>query len=114
MLLSATASLVPEVLCPLMPRFCGVSMHVLLTCMSTYHMSVLCPWRPEEATWYSGTGVTGGCESPCGFWELDPGPLKEQSLSVSILSQESSGYLVVLSCESFLHLLISGNLTSCE
>jgi hypothetical protein len=24
----------------------------------------------------SGTGVTGRCEPPCGFWELNPGPAR--------------------------------------
>ncbi|KAL6074356.1 hypothetical protein STEG23_012106, partial [Scotinomys teguina] len=25
-----------------------------------------------------GTGVTDSCELPCGFWDLNPGPLEEQ------------------------------------
>jgi hypothetical protein len=25
-----------------------------------------------------GTGVTEGCELPCGYWELNSGPLEEQ------------------------------------
>jgi hypothetical protein len=29
----------------------------------------------------SGTGVTDRCELPCGCWELNLGPLKEQSCS---------------------------------
>jgi hypothetical protein len=30
---------------------------------------------------------TGGCEPPCGYWELNSGPLEEQSL---LLTTESS------------------------
>ena len=25
-----------------------------------------------------GTGVTDGCEPPCGCWELNPGPIEEK------------------------------------
>jgi hypothetical protein len=34
-----------------------------------------------------GTGVIDGCELPCGFWELDPGPLEEQPV---LLTTEQS------------------------
>jgi hypothetical protein len=27
-----------------------------------------------------GTGVTDGCKPPCGFWELNVGPLQEQQV----------------------------------
>jgi hypothetical protein len=27
---------------------------------------------------FSGTKATDNCELPCGFWELNPGPLEEQ------------------------------------
>ena len=30
-----------------------------------------------------GTGVTGSCELPCRFWELNPGPLEEQPVLVT-------------------------------
>ena len=36
---------------------------------------------------YAGTGVIDSCELPCGCWELNPGPLEEQSL---LLTTESS------------------------
>ena len=36
------------------------------------------PWRPEEGTPSFGTGITNGCELPCGCWELNLVPLKEQ------------------------------------
>ena len=31
-----------------------------------------------EVVRFPGTGVTDGCELPCGSWELNQGPLKEQ------------------------------------
>ena len=31
-----------------------------------------------------GTGVMNGCEPPCGCWELDPDPLEEQTMLLSI------------------------------
>jgi hypothetical protein len=34
--------------------------------------------RPEEGAGFLETGITGGCEPPCGCWKLDPGPLQEQ------------------------------------
>jgi hypothetical protein len=37
-----------------------------------------CLWRPEEGARSPGPGVTDGCELPHEFWELNPGPLKEQ------------------------------------
>jgi hypothetical protein len=39
---------------------------------------VQCLWGLEEGVGSHGTGVTGGCEPPCGCWELDLGPLQEQ------------------------------------
>ena len=54
--------------------------------MSVQHMSLV----SEEARrghWIPGTGVTNGCELPCGCWELTPGPLEEQSV---ILTTEPS------------------------
>lgn len=34
--------------------------------------------RRQEYLGFSGTGVTGGCELPGGYWELNPGLLQEQ------------------------------------
>lgn len=38
----------------------------------------LAPRRPEEGIGFLGTGVADGCEPPCGYRELNPGPLEEQ------------------------------------
>jgi hypothetical protein len=43
--------------------------------------------RPEESIGSSGTGAIDVGESPCGCWELNPGPLEEQSV---LLSADSS------------------------
>ena len=40
----------------------------------------VCMQRPEEGIRSLGTGVTDGCELPCGCWEWNPGPLQEQQL----------------------------------
>ena len=53
-------------------------MSVLLACISVYHVCTQCQQRPEESTGSSGTRVTDGCEPPRGYWEPNPGPLKEQ------------------------------------
>jgi hypothetical protein len=37
----------------------------------------------------SGTGVADSCELPCGYWQLNPGPLEEQPVLLP-LSQLSS------------------------
>ena len=39
--------------------------------------SLQCPWRLEEGVRSFGTGIKGSCETPCGFCELNPGPLLE-------------------------------------
>lgn len=46
------------------------------------------PHRSKEGVTSPRTGVTNGCEPPCMFWELNPGPLQEQQvlLTVSHLS----------------------------
>lgn len=58
-----------------------------------------------------GTGVTDVCELPCGFWKLNPGPLKEQTeilihsepppltlRSSKEIQEEHSGSSLVLLC----------------
>ena len=40
----------------------------------------MCTSMPEESRKHQipGTGVTDNCESPCGYWELNLGPLQDQ------------------------------------
>ena len=52
-------------------------MGVLPECVSVHYMQAD-PRRPEERVRSQGTRVTGGCELPCGCWELNLGPLEEQ------------------------------------
>lgn len=59
-------------------------MGILPTCTSVHPLSIYCPQRPEEGAESSGTGVSNGCEPPCGPWELNPGPLEEQQPVLSI------------------------------
>ena len=45
--------------------------------MSAY---VCVPSVPEKDIRSPETGVTESCELPCGCWESNPGPLKEQAV----------------------------------
>ncbi|XP_041911063.1 cystatin-like 1 [Arvicola amphibius] len=44
----------------------------------------MCLQRPEEGIGSPETGVAGGCELPCGFWEPNFGRLQEQQLSTGV------------------------------
>lgn len=48
--------------------------------MSVYPAYARCQKRIFK---FLGHGVTDGCEPPCGFWELNPGLLEEQSVLFS-------------------------------
>ena len=54
-------------------------MSVLPACMSVSHIRA-CPVPSEASEGHQipGTGVIDGCETPCGCWELNLGPLQEQ------------------------------------
>ena len=51
--------------------------------------------RLEEGIRSPGSGVTDGCEPPCGYGELNPGPLEEQPvlLTTDPLFLALSGHL---------------------
>ena len=51
-------------------------MSALSASLCTTDMQYL--WRPEEGIISEDTGVTEGCELPCGCSELNLGPLEEQ------------------------------------
>ena len=55
-------------------------MSILPVCRSVCQMHAWYPRRPEEGVREPGTGLTGGCDLPCGCWELNMGPLEEQSV----------------------------------
>jgi hypothetical protein len=46
--------------------------------MFLYYMHAWWLQRPEEGVQSPETGVVGSCNLPCGCWEPNPGPLKEQ------------------------------------
>lgn len=52
-------------------------MSVLFARMSTYYIHAWCLWRQEENIRSPGAGVTDHGELPYGWWELNPGPLKD-------------------------------------
>jgi hypothetical protein len=73
-------------------------MGVLFACLCA--MCVQCCGRPQEGIRSLGTGVIDGCELSCGCWELNPGPLKEQSVFLTAeLSLQSS--LIAIYCKVF-------------
>lgn len=47
----------------------------VFACMYVHHA---CNAEPKEAIKSSGTRVTDGYESLCGYWESNLGPLEEQ------------------------------------
>lgn len=52
--------------------FYFMCMCVLSTCMCIYHRSSWCPPRLEKVLQSPRTGWMGACESPRGWWELNP------------------------------------------
>ena len=56
-------------------------MGVLPACMSVNHLHAWDPRRPEDDIRSPETGVIGGCKLlPYGCWELNLGPLEEQTV----------------------------------
>lgn len=56
----------------------------------------MCLLTPEEGIGSPKTGVAGGCELPCGFWEPNSGRLQEQQVLLGHLYNQ---YLdVLLNC----------------
>ena len=54
---------------------------MLISCALVFSLHVcLCEGVRSSETGVTGTGVTDSCELPHGFWELNPGPLEEQSV----------------------------------
>ena len=69
----------------------GVSPYI-----SVCYMDTLCLLRSEEGIGSPRTGITDGCESPGGRWELNFGPLQEQQvLLIAELSLHAHKYLCV-------------------
>lgn len=42
----------------------------------------MCLWKWGELIGSPGPGVSDGCESTCGCWEPNPGPLQEQKVFI--------------------------------
>lgn len=49
-----------------------------------YMCVFMCLQRPEKGVRSLGSGVTDGCEQPCGLWELNRGPLQEQAMLLTM------------------------------
>lgn len=65
-------------------------MSTLPECTHVDHMCAWCSQEPEESVSFFGTGITHGCESLSGYWELNLGPLQDQHV---FLTTESSLHL---------------------
>lgn len=50
---------------------------VLSANIKVYYVHAGCIRRPEEGAGFSGAGVVGGRELPCGSWECYAGPLQD-------------------------------------
>lgn len=42
-----------------------------------------CMWRLEEGVMFPDTGVTSGCDLPCGYWEPSMVFLQEQKMPIT-------------------------------
>ena len=58
-----------------------------MACVSAPHVCLVL----AEVRKSPGAGVRGGCEPPCGYWELNPGPLQEQVLFITEPSFQPPG-----------------------
>lgn len=59
-------------------------MHVCFACVDVcIPLASVVP--AEEGIWTLRTGVKDGCESPCGFSELNPNPLQELPVCLTIV-----------------------------
>lgn len=59
--------------------------------------------KSEEGIRSPKTGVMDGCELPCGFWELNPGPLQDQ-LVLLLLSHLPES--IQLSCIQHIYIIV--------
>ena len=57
--------------------------HVWVFCLfvcNVCHRYAWLLWRSEEGVGSLGTGVKGSYKMPCGYWELNPSPLRASSV----------------------------------
>jgi hypothetical protein len=66
-------------------RFILLYMYECFACVHIHEIRV-CLKRSEEDRRAPGTGVTDGCEPPCGCWELNSGPLDHWAISPALSS----------------------------
>lgn len=55
-----------------------MNVNILPAYIPMHYMCAWGPWREEEGFASSGTGNMDGYKPPCGFWDLNQGPLQEQ------------------------------------
>lgn len=69
--------------------------------MSVHSVCVCWLWKSEKGVGSPGTGVTNGCEQPCGCWKLSPGSLEKQTvlLTTGHLSSPVATFLMMPSLQ---------------
>jgi hypothetical protein len=81
-----------------------VTYFMLYGCLSGHHMHVWCLQRSEDPA----TGVANSCEPPCGCWELNLSPLKEQPVIVTAEPSQPHLFLFLMVRVTFLELVLLG------
>jgi hypothetical protein len=70
-------------------------------CLHMYTMCVPDTPNVQKGVGYSRTGVTEGCDLPCGFWEWRPDPMEEQQTSaLNRLRDISPAFPLLVICET--------------
>ena len=59
-------------------------MSCLHVCVCVYHVNAWYGGEQKRVSGHLGTGITGGCGPPCGYWELNPGLLEAQPVLLTV------------------------------
>lgn len=70
------------------------------------HVHAWCLQKQGEGVRSPRTGVRDSCASPCGYWELNPDPLREQVLSITDPSLQPN----IIMCGSWCKAVFGGNI----
>lgn len=92
--------------------FLSLMLYLFYKCMCFACMLPCTPcvqglWRSEEGSGFPGSGIKDDCEWPCGRWEWNMGPLKEDQGSLSAEPSRRPLFVHLLSSISTLLVLSS-------
>jgi hypothetical protein len=68
------------------------------------HLLYICEYSLQTQRQKASDSITDGCEPPCGWWELNSGPLEEQSVLETV---ESSLQPLAVVCVTFSGVVLS-------